>query len=159
MSRAVILFFLFAGSQAVSQVLLKPDRVFDGNEMHTGWSVLVVDDQVQEAGPDAGKGIKLERTILLRGKTLIPGMIEGHSHMLLYPYDQRSWNDQVLKESEAERVARATIHARNTLLAGFTVSRDLGSEGAGYADVGLRDAIDKGIIVGPKLLVAGPALV
>jgi imidazolonepropionase-like amidohydrolase len=90
---------------------------------------------------------------------LTPGLIEGHAHMLLHPYDETSWNDQVLRESTAERVARATNHARATLEAGFTTVRDLGSEGAGYADVGLEQAIDKAVIVGPRLLVAGPAIV
>jgi imidazolonepropionase-like amidohydrolase len=86
-------------------------------------------------------------------------MIEGHSHLLLHPYNETTWDDQVLTESDAERVARATIHAKKTLHAGFTTVRDLGSEGAGYADVGLKQAINKGIIEGPKMIVAGRAIV
>jgi imidazolonepropionase-like amidohydrolase len=93
------------------------------------------------------------------GCTLLPGMIEGHSHLLLHPYNETTWDDQVLKESDAERVARATIHAKNTLHSGFTTVRDLGSEGAGYADVGLKQAINKGIIDGPRMIVAGRAIV
>jgi imidazolonepropionase-like amidohydrolase len=89
----------------------------------------------------------------------MPGLIEGHSHLLLHPYNETPWDDQVLKEPEALRVARAVNHARDTLQAGFTSVRDLGSEGAGYADVGLKAAIDQGIIPGPRMLVAGPALV
>jgi imidazolonepropionase-like amidohydrolase len=89
----------------------------------------------------------------------MPGMIEGHSHLLLHPYNETSWNDQVLLESQALRVARATVHAQRTLLAGFTTVRDLGTEGAGYTDVGLKQAIDKGIIPGPRMLVATLALV
>jgi imidazolonepropionase-like amidohydrolase len=99
------------------------------------------------------------RVVDLPGTTLIPGMIEGHSHLLLHPYDETSWDDQVLREPQALRVARATVHARNTLMAGFTTVRDLGSEGAGYADVGLRQAIQEGIIPGPRMRVAGPAIV
>jgi imidazolonepropionase-like amidohydrolase len=95
----------------------------------------------------------------LAGATLVPGLIEGHSHLLLHPYDETSWNDQVLRESVAERVARGVNHARATLMAGFTTVRDLGSEGAGYADIGLKQAIEKGVVPGPRMLVAGPAIV
>src|SRR3954453_1838625 len=91
--------------------------------------------------------------------TLLPGLIDAHSHLFLRPYDQMPWNDQVLKESEALRVARATVHARATLLAGFTTLRDLGTEGAGYADVGIKQAIDQNIIPGPRLLVVTRAIV
>ena len=80
--------------------------------------------------------------MLLPGLTLLPGLIEGHSHLLLHPYNETSWTDQVLNESLAQRVARATVHARYTLMAGVTTTRDLGTEGAGYADVGLKEAID-----------------
>ena len=93
------------------------------------------------------------QTIALPGTTLIPGLIEGHSHLLLHPYNETSWNDQVLHEDLALRVARAVNHAKAALLAGFTSSRDLGTEGAGYADVGLRDAINQGIIPGPRMQV------
>ncbi|HZG42211.1 MAG TPA: amidohydrolase family protein, partial [Longimicrobium sp.] len=99
------------------------------------------------------------QVIDLPGTTLMPGMIEGHSHLLLHPYNETSWDDQVLRESQSLRVVRATVHARATLMAGFTTARDLGSEGAGYADVGLKQAIRQGIIPGPRLLVAGPAIV
>ncbi|MFT6321627.1 MAG: imidazolonepropionase-like amidohydrolase [Granulosicoccus sp.] len=95
----------------------------------------------------------------LKGQTLMPGLIEGHSHLLLHPYNETGWNDQMLKESEAERVVRATVAARKTLEAGFTTVRDLGSEGAGYADVGLKTSIEKGIIPGPRMIVAGKAIV
>ena len=99
------------------------------------------------------------QVLQLDGHTVLPGLIDLHTHLLLHPYDETPWNDQVLKESEAERVARAVNHVRDSLLAGVTTMRDLGSEGAGYADVGIRDSIDKGIIPGPRLLVAGRAIV
>jgi imidazolonepropionase-like amidohydrolase len=95
----------------------------------------------------------------LKGATLLPGLIEGHSHLFLHPYNEVSWNDQVLKESRAERVARAVVHARETLLAGFTTTRDLGTEGAMYDDVGLKQAIEKGVIPGPRMLCATRAIV
>ena len=138
--------------------LLKPDRVFDGEAIHEGWSVLVSDGTISAAGSNlkpAGKYIAID----LPGTTLIPGMIEGHSHILLHPYNETSWNDQVIKESTAERVARATIHLKNSLLAGFTTLRDLGTEGAGYADVGLKKAVDEGIIAGPRLIISTRAIV
>ena len=130
--------------------LLKPDRVFDGEQMHEGWQVLVIHNKIEAAGnniSNTANAIVIE----LKGCTLLPGLIEGHSHLFLHPYNETSWDDQVLKESDAERVARATVHAKNTLLAGFTTVRDLGTEGAGYSDVGLKQAIEKGIIPGPRM--------
>ncbi len=155
--------FIFLGkTQPASLYLLEPDRVFDGENMHEGWAVLVDGEKIAAAGPKNSiklPGDRRTEVLPLPGCTLLPGLIEGHSHLLLHPYDETSWNDQVLVESEAERVARATVHARNTLRAGFTTVRDLGSEGAGYADVGLKKAIEKGVIPGPRMLVAGPAIV
>jgi imidazolonepropionase-like amidohydrolase len=141
--------------------VLKPERVFDGNSMHPGWIVIVQGDKIAYAGEPAGANITTydASTIVLEGATLMPGMIEGHSHLLLHPYNEESWNNQVLKESLAERVLRAGEHAKATLAAGFTTVRDLGSEGADYADVGIKTAIEKGIIVGPRMIVAGRAIV
>ncbi len=151
---------LFSPSLSTGQdvVVLRPDRLFDGEAMHEGWSVLIRGETIDAVGPSipAPQG---SRTIDLPGTTLLPGLIEGHSHLLLHPYNETPWTDQVLLESHAERVARGVVHARNTLMAGVTTVRDLGSEGAGYADVGLKAAIDKGVIPGPRMLVAGPALV
>jgi len=91
--------------------------------------------------------------------TLLPGLIEGHSHLLLHPYDETPWTEQVLDEPLGLRTARATVQARDTLMAGVTTTRDLGSEGAGYADVGIKEAIARGVIPGPRMIVAGPAIV
>ncbi|MBA3274116.1 MAG: amidohydrolase family protein, partial [Chthoniobacterales bacterium] len=145
-------------AHAAESTLLRPAAVFDGQEMHAGWSVLVTGDKIAAVGPDVVVPADV-RTIELRGQTLLPGMIEGHSHMFLHPYNETSWNDQVVNESRSLRTARATVHARKTLEAGFTTARDLGTEGAGYADVGLKQAIDAAIISGPRLLIAGPAIV
>jgi len=138
--------------------LLKPDRVFDGEKIHVGWQVLVKNNRIIAIGSlsDLPAGTQV---IDLKGQTLLPGLIEGHSHLFLHPYNETAWNDQVLKESRPERMARATVHARNTLLAGFTTIRDLGTEGAGYDDVGLKEAIVKGIIPGPRMQVATKAIV
>lgn len=155
---ALALFSLLS-TQLVSQedYLLKPDRVFDGFEMHEDWVVSVSGNQITYAGPE--KRISANETIELSGMTLMPGIIEGHSHILLHPYNETSWNDQVLKESIAERSARAVNHLKASLMAGVTTMRDLGSEGADYADVGLKEAVEKGVIPGPRLLVAGKAIV
>jgi imidazolonepropionase-like amidohydrolase len=104
----------------------------------------------------SGAGVKV---VDLPGTTLMPGLVEGHSHVLLHPYNESSWNDQVLHESLALRTARAVNHLRATLAAGFTTVRDLGTEGAGYADVGLKQAVNQGIIPGPRMFVSTRAIV
>jgi imidazolonepropionase-like amidohydrolase len=144
--------------RADSVIVLQPARVFDGEAMQAGWSVIVRNDRIDAAGPQLSPPPGAE-TIALPGTTLLPGLIEGHSHLLLHPYNETSWNDQVAREPLAYRVARAVNHARDTLMAGITTVRDLGSEGAGYADVGLKRAIEEGVIPGPRMLVAGPAMV
>lgn len=140
--------------------LVKPGRVFDSVEgkLYPGWQVLVVGDKIAAVGPNLTAPADAE-VIDRPGTTLIPGMIEGHGHLFLHPYNETSWDDQVLHESLALRTARAVAQAKATLLAGFTTERDLGTEGAGYADVGLRDAIEKGIVPGPRMLVATRAIV
>jgi len=148
-------------AQAQSGIsLFRPDQVFDGEDMHPGWVVAIKGNRIVYAGEEGSEQQDgAERVLDLPGLTLLPGLIEGHSHIMLHPYNETSWNDQVLKESEAERVVRAVNHVRDTLLAGVTTMRDLGTEGAGYADIGVRDAINKGLIPGPRLLVAGRAIV
>ena len=150
--------FIYGLSFSQSAYLLKPTRVFDGEEMHSGWAVLVRDNKIIAVGPNISidKDVKI---IEFKNCSLLPGLIEGHSHLFLHPYNEVAWDDQVLKESRAERVARATVHARKTLMAGFTTVRDLGTEGAGYDDVGLKQAIEKGVIPGPRMLVATRAIV
>ncbi|WP_340157870.1 amidohydrolase family protein [uncultured Maribacter sp.] len=153
----VLLFSCYLG---FSQTLLKPDRVFDGTEMHENWVVLVEENLITHAGKLSGIDLPDHTTeIELKGTTLMPGIIEGHSHILLHPYNETDWNDQVLKESPVERAVRATVHVKNSLLAGVTTMRDLGAEGAGYTDVYVKKTIENGIIDGPRLLVAGPAIV
>ena len=137
--------------------ILKPARVFDGDAMHEGWSVAVKGDRIDSAGPNAtATGAT---TIDLPGLTLMPGMVEAHSHILLHAYSETVWNDQVAHEGLALRVARATNHLRATLMAGFTTIRDLGTEGAGYADVELKQAVEQGIIPGPRVLASTRAIV
>jgi imidazolonepropionase-like amidohydrolase len=142
--------------------LLKPARVFDGQSarLHEGWAVLVRGQKIEAVGPVNSLNAPREaQTIDLPGLTLLPGLIEAHSHVLLHPYSETVWNDQVARESSSLRVARATNHLRNTLQAGFTTVRDLGTEGAAYADAGLKQAVEQGIIPGPRMIITTRAIV
>jgi imidazolonepropionase-like amidohydrolase len=140
-------------------ILLKPDRVFDGEQMHTGWIVLVKNNRIEAAGDMQFKLPEGTKMIELKGTTLMPGLIEGHAHLFLHPYNETPWNDQVLKETRAERTVRAVNHAKATLMAGFTTVRDLGTEGAMYDDVGLKESIEKGLIPGPRMIISTRAIV
>ena len=178
--RIALLFFLglfaisvltqtpFAQSQSPTRkppetvYLLKPAHIFDGEsaQPHADWVVLVRGEKIEAVGPVGEvKPPADAKVISLPGMTLMPGLIDAHSHILLHPYSETIWNDQVAKEPLSLRVARATNHLRNTLMAGFTTLRDLGTEGAGYADVGLRQAVEQEIIPGPRLQVATRAIV
>ena len=142
--------------------LLKPAHIFDGEsaQLHDNWVVLVRGEKIEAVGPASEiKAPAGAKTIELPGMTLMPGLIEAHSHILLHPYSETVWNDQVAHEALSLRVARATNHLRSELTAGFTTLRDLGTEGAGYADVGLKQAVNQGIIPGPRLFVATRAIV
>jgi imidazolonepropionase-like amidohydrolase len=143
-------------------VLLKPDRVFDATSeaTHAGWVVLVQGDSIAAVGPaNAVRAPQDAETINLPGLTLLPGLIDAHSHVFLHPYNETLWNDQVLKEPLGYRLAEAVVHARNTLMQGFTTLRDLGTEGAGFEDVSLKRAINEGLIPGPRLQVSTRAIV
>jgi imidazolonepropionase-like amidohydrolase len=147
---------------APKPVLLVPDGVFDGSgdAVQKGWAVLVRGQRIAEVGPLASMQVPADAVrVPLAGTTLLPGLSDLHSHVLLHPYDETPWNDQVLRESLALRTARAVNHLKATLDAGFTTLRDLGTEGAGYADVGLKEAVDQGIIPGPRLIVTTKAIV
>jgi imidazolonepropionase-like amidohydrolase len=174
MTRLSFLFAALAPSLLIAQrpqttpatpqraTLLVPARVWDGieNQPHEGWAVLVRGDRIEAVGPRGQLNVPSDAsTIDLAGTTLLPGLIEGHSHMLLHPYNETPWDDQVLHEALALRVARAVNHARATLMAGWTTVRDLGTEGAGYADVGLKQAINQGIVPGPRMIVVTRAIV
>ncbi len=157
---ALLLAPLPAEAQAPHPLLLVPDRVFTAVDRvaHSGWKVLVEGDRIVAVGPDVVAPAGAE-TIALPGTTLLPGLIDLHVHLFLHPYNETSWNDQVMKEPLSLRTARAVAHARATLMAGFTTVRDLGTEGAGDADAGLKAAIQQGIVPGPRLLIANRALV
>jgi len=151
--------YVYSFAQSDSLYLFKPDRVFDGETVHYGWVVLVKGNKIEEVGTMSFQLPANTRVIDLKGVTLLPGLIEGHSHLFLHPYNEVKWNDQVLTESRAERTARAVTHAQATLMAGFTTVRDLGTEGAMYDDAGLKEAIEKGVVPGPRMIVATRAIV
>jgi imidazolonepropionase-like amidohydrolase len=151
-----------AAPKAETSFLLRPAQVFDaaGEQAHAGWLVVVTGREIAAVGPAERVTVPAgARTIDLPGMTLLPGLIDAHSHVFLHPYDEMLWNDQVLKEPLAYRTIAATIHAERTLRAGFTTLRDLGTEGAGYADLSIRRAIEEGRIPGPRLQVATLAIV
>jgi len=155
----LFLFFTKTYSQSREFYITAP-RIFDGEDFHENWAVIVKDNTITAIGPKDQLKIPAGATVINKpNSTLLPGLIEGHSHLLLYPYNITDWDTQVLKESDSYRTARATVHAKNTLMAGFTTARDLGTEGAGYSDVALKKAINEGVIIGPRLLVAGRAIV
>jgi imidazolonepropionase-like amidohydrolase len=159
---AMLLLSTTSSAQTTSYVL-KPDRVWDGqmDQPQSGWAVLVRADRIAAVGPVAQITAQAgaAEVIELPGTTLLPGLIDAHSHVFLHPYNEASWNDQVLKESLALRTARAVVHARKTLEAGFTTLRDLGTEGAGWGDVGIKQAIEQGIIPGPRMIVTTKAII
>ena len=151
-----------AGGAAPRPIVLRAARVFDGagNESRAGLEMLVRGERIEAVGPAGQVSVPADADVVdLPGLTLLPGLIDAHSHVLLHPYNEAPWDDQVLRESSGLRVARATVHLRQTLLAGFTTLRDLGTEGAAYADVGLKQAVDQGIIPGPRLIVTTRAIV
>jgi imidazolonepropionase-like amidohydrolase len=144
-------------AQDTTTYVLRPAAVFDGVAMHPGWSVRVRGNSIVAAGPTvdaAGASV-----ITLSGATVLPGLIDAHSHVFLHPYNETLWNDQVLKEPLVLRAARAVTHAQRTLMAGFTTLRDLGTEGALDGDVAIKQAIEQGIIPGPRLIVVTRAIV
>lgn len=142
-------------------LLLRPAQVWTAGEpLHAGWVVLTDGERIVAVGAaDVVHAPADAQPIDLPGTTLLPGLIDAHSHLFLHPYNETLWNDQVLKEPVPYRTLRAGVQARATLLAGFTTLRDLGTEGAEYADLSVKRAIEDGLIEGPRLFVATRAIV
>jgi imidazolonepropionase-like amidohydrolase len=148
--------------QADKPIVLRPARVFDGVRVtpQEGWVVVVRGERIEAAGPATDVKVpEGAREITLPRMTLLPGLIDAHTHVLIHPYNETSWNNQVLREALALRVCRATNHLRALLQSGFTTIRDLGTEGAGYADVGIKQAVEQKIVPGPRMLVTTRAIV
>lgn len=147
---------------AAPAYLLQPARVFTAEDAatHPGWVVLVSGDKIAAVGPaDKVAAPAGAEVIPLPGMTLLPGLMDLHSHLYLHPYNETLWNEQVLTEPVDYRTIKAVGFARATLESGFTTLRDLGTEGAGFADVALKRAIGEGLIPGPRLEVATKAIV
>lgn len=143
-------------------ILLKPDKVWTAENAgppREGWAVLVKDGKIASVGPVAEIDAASAEVVDLPGTTLIPGLMDLHSHLFLHPYNEASWDDQVLKETPTYRTLRAAVQAKATLEAGFTTLRDLGTEGVGTADVPLKKAINEDLIPGPRLFVTTQAIV
>lgn len=158
-SRILLFLWLAAAGAAAQTLVITAAHLFDGESTHDGWAVRIKGDRIEAVGPLNQLDKSGAEVIDLGTLTLLPGLVEGHSHVLLHAYSETPWNDQVAHEGLALRTARATNHLRATLLAGFTTIRDLGTEGAGYADVELKQAVEQGIIPGPRMLVATRAIV
>src|SRR5438477_4376204 len=154
-----LLFLIQTLALAQQPIVLQPARVFDGETLHEGWAVRVKGETIEAVGPAANIDVAGAKVVELPGATLLPGLVEGHSHILLHPYNETLWNDQVAHEGLALRAARAVNHLHATLMAGFTTVRDLGTEGAQYADVELKQAVNQGIIPGPRILASTRAIV
>lgn len=158
----LIIVVCFGKTIAQNAVYLRPDRVFDGEKIHEKYGVIVKGNKIElfDSQVNIEKNLPKDVKIVdLKNCTLLPGLIEGHTHLFLHPYNEVPWDDQVLKEARSYRTVRAVIHAEKTLKAGFTTARDLGTEGAEFDDVGLKKAVDDGVILGPRLLIATKALI
>ncbi len=131
-----------------------------GQRLLANHDVLIVDGRIASIGKTGTLRLPDDaHRIDLADLTLVPGLIDLHTHLLLHPYDEASWNDQVLKESIGLRTIQAVVAAQATLEAGFTTIRDLGTEGAGYVDVALRNATERRLIPGPRIFAATRAIV
>ena len=164
--RVAVLAGLVAASPALQAaggkpVFIQAERVWTGEgKPHTGWGVLVSGGRIEAVGPAGGIAVPADaERIALPGKTLVPGLIDLHSHVLLHPYNETTWDDQVIKEPVEYRTLLAARHAAASLQSGFTTLRDLGTEGANFADVAIKRAIEEGVIRGPRLFIATKAIV
>jgi len=152
----------FAAGEPPRPMVLAPDAVWDGlaDAPRSGWVVVVRGERIEAVGPAKQTSVPADaERVPLPGATLIPGLIEGHSHLFLHPYNETLWDDQVLKEPFGYRMIEAVAHARATLEAGITTTRDLGTEGALDGDVQLERAINRGIVPGPRILAVTRAIV
>lgn len=152
---------LVAQPAANHSLLLEPARVWTpGEPVHSGWVVLIEGNQIKAVGPKSTVAAPPDAEhIALPDMTVLPGLMDLHSHIFLHPYNEKLWDLQVLTEPPMYRAVLATRHAEDTLMAGFTTLRDLGTEGAGFGDVAIKRAIHEGVIPGPRLWVATRAIV
>ena len=148
--------FSHAHESAPAPVVLHAARMLDvdSGRLIAPGEILVRGERIVAAGSKVEHPADA-RMIDLGDTTLLPGLIDAHVHLFLHPGGEA---EQTFNESVAERTIRATLAARDDLLAGFTAERDMGTEGAGAADTAVRDAIDRGEIPGPRLRISGNAI-
>jgi imidazolonepropionase-like amidohydrolase len=127
----------------------------DTGRMVTPGEVLVEGERIVAAGGHVERPTGAE-VLDLGDTTLLPGLIDAHVHLFLHPGVDEDM--QTIQESVPERTILATLAAKADLMAGFTAERDMGTEGAGSADTAVRDAINQGLIPGPRLRVSGNAI-
>jgi imidazolonepropionase-like amidohydrolase len=147
-----------AVSRTASRLAVFGARVFDAQagRWATGTTVLIEGRAIVGVTDAAPSGWPV---VHLPGASLLPGFIDAHTHVLLRStLDQLDLARQMIEQNPGHRAASAVQAMSIALARGFTTIRDLGTEGAGYLDVGLRDAAREGIVAGPRMLVAGPAI-
>ena len=138
------------------QTILHAARLLDieSGKVVTPGEVLIIGERISEAGSRVTRPTGAE-TIDLGDVTLLPGLIDAHVHLFLHPGAE---DLQTVEESVPQRTILATLAARADLMAGFTAERDMGTEGAGSADTAVRNAIDQGLVPGPRLRISGNAV-
>lgn len=148
-----------AAPPAPERVLIRAGRLIDGvaDSARRNVGILVEGDRISQVGPwsEVSAAARDARRVDLSGMTVLPGLIDNHTHILLQgDITAEEYDEQLLKESIPYRTIRATMSVRTALLNGFTTMRDLETEGAMYADVDVKTAINRGVIPGPHLFVA-----
>ena len=145
----LVLLFLALGASAQT-TYVKSTRLFDGQSVRSDVAVVVSGGKI--TGIVAATAVPRDARVIDVGtRLLMPGLIDAHTHLALHPGD---YEGQIMRETPEFRAIWATVNARKTLEAGITTVRDLGNEGAGFADIALRDAIAKGLVEGPRILPA-----
>jgi len=147
---------LFAQQAAPHPIVLHAAHLLeiDTGRVITPGEVLVVGERITAVGAAVSHPAGAQ-VIDLGDTTLLPGLIDAHIHLFLHPGAE---DLQTVEESVPQRTVLAVLAARDDLMAGFTAERDMGTEGAGSADTAVRDAINKGLIVGPRLRISGNAI-
>jgi imidazolonepropionase-like amidohydrolase len=151
-SAILFLFYIQTASAQENYLVLRAGKLFDGKNSALKENILILikGNKIIEVGDKIQ--IPQQATVIdLSAMTLMPGLIDAHTHIALHT---GNYEDQVMHESYEYRAIAATVSARQTLESGITTIRDLGNEGAGLADIALRDAINKGIVPGPRILTA-----
>ena len=126
----------------------------DAGRIVSPGEVLIEGERIVAAGSSVGHPAGTQ-VIDLGDVTLMPGLIDAHVHLFLHPGAE---DLQTVKEFVPQRTIMAALAARADLMAGFTAERDMGTEGAGSADTAVRDAINEGLIPGPRLRISGNAI-